>query len=69
MWWYWSSYAFHHPGNHANMLYYDGHVASIQSFMQTGKYVWNCKYPCNLSPWFLIPHSLTTNCDGSSTTI
>jgi hypothetical protein len=51
------------------MLYYDGHVASIQSFMQTGKYVWNCKYPCNLSPWFLIPHSLTTNCDGSSTTI
>jgi len=43
--WPWSSYAFRHPGNRANMLYYDGHVGSIRSYFDTGKFVWNCKFP------------------------
>jgi len=37
--------AFRHPGNRANVLYYDGHVASVVSWMQSGKFVWSWKYP------------------------
>jgi prepilin-type N-terminal cleavage/methylation domain-containing protein/prepilin-type processing-associated H-X9-DG protein len=43
--WQYNYYAFRHPGNRANLLYYDGHVAAIQPRAQTGKYVWNYKYP------------------------
>src|ERR1043166_2731859 len=38
-------YAFRHPGNRINVLYYDGHVASVQHWSQTGKRIWNFKYP------------------------
>lgn len=38
-------YAFRHPGSRANMLYLDGHVASVAHFSQTGKYLFNWKYP------------------------
>jgi prepilin-type processing-associated H-X9-DG protein/prepilin-type N-terminal cleavage/methylation domain-containing protein len=47
-WWdtFWQyHYAFRHPGNRANVLYYDGHVASVPSSLQTGKPVWTYKYP------------------------
>ena len=43
--WQYNYYAFRHPGNRANLLYYDGHVAAIQPRAQTGKYVWNYMYP------------------------
>lgn len=39
------AYAFRHPGNRANVLYFDGHVSSVQHYSQTGQYVWNWKYP------------------------
>jgi len=39
------SYAFRHPGNRANVLYFDGHVSSVQHRMVTGKNVFNWKYP------------------------
>ncbi len=38
-------YAFRHPGNRANVLYYDGHVAAVQSVDHTGKAVYTGKYP------------------------
>jgi prepilin-type N-terminal cleavage/methylation domain-containing protein/prepilin-type processing-associated H-X9-DG protein len=38
-------YAFRHPGNRANMLYYDGHVASVAHWSQTGIKLFNWKYP------------------------
>ncbi len=38
-------YAFRHPGNRANMLYFDGDVASIQHFQVTGKNIFSWKYP------------------------
>ena len=38
-------YAFHHPGHRANMLYFDGHVGSVQHFRVSGKpnfvWIWN----------------------------
>jgi prepilin-type processing-associated H-X9-DG protein len=42
---YYGSYAFRHPGNRANMLYYDGHVGSVRHYAETGKPIWNWKYP------------------------
>ena len=39
------AYAFRHPGNRANVLYFDGHVSSVQHRMVTGKNVFNWKYP------------------------
>ncbi len=39
------SYAFRHPGNRANVLYYDGHAPSVQHYLQTGKHNWTWKYP------------------------
>lgn len=38
-------YAFRHPGQRANMLFYDGHVASVQHWAATGQRLLNCKYP------------------------
>jgi prepilin-type N-terminal cleavage/methylation domain-containing protein/prepilin-type processing-associated H-X9-DG protein len=38
-------YAFRHPGDRANMLYYDGHVVSVQHWSQTGIHLFNWKYP------------------------
>ena len=38
-------YAFRHPGNRANVLYLDGHVASIQHYTLTGKYLWSWNFP------------------------
>lgn len=39
-------YAFRHPGNRANVLYFDGHVSSysVRDYTASG-YVWNWKYP------------------------
>jgi prepilin-type processing-associated H-X9-DG protein/prepilin-type N-terminal cleavage/methylation domain-containing protein len=39
------SYAFRHPGNRANVLYFDGHVAAVQPWRDSGKYVMSWKYP------------------------
>ena len=39
------SYAFRHPGNRANILYFDGHVASVRPWRDSGKYVMSWKYP------------------------
>jgi prepilin-type processing-associated H-X9-DG protein/prepilin-type N-terminal cleavage/methylation domain-containing protein len=39
------SYAFRHPGNRANVLYYDGHVASVLPWTQSGQHVFTWKYP------------------------
>lgn len=43
----WQRYyiAFRHPGNRANVLYYDGHVAAVRHYLQTGKFIWSWKYP------------------------
>jgi len=38
-------YAFRHPGNRANVLYFDGHVAAVRHYMVTGKNVWTWKNP------------------------
>ncbi|MBI4024302.1 MAG: prepilin-type N-terminal cleavage/methylation domain-containing protein [Verrucomicrobia bacterium] len=39
------AYAFRHPGGRANVLYLDGHIASVQHYTVAGKYIWNWKYP------------------------
>ena len=39
------SYAFRHPANSADVLYFDGHAAAAQSWYQTGKYIMSWKYP------------------------
>ncbi|MBI4024735.1 MAG: hypothetical protein HY360_07110 [Verrucomicrobia bacterium] len=28
-----------------NVLYYDGHVGAVRHWSQTGKRIWNYKYP------------------------
>ena len=38
-------YAFRHPGERANMLFLDGHVAAVQHYSKTGKALFNWKYP------------------------
>ncbi|MBI4024925.1 MAG: FCD domain-containing protein [Verrucomicrobia bacterium] len=39
-------YGFRHPGNRANVLYYDGHVAAVQHYLQTGKHILNTGINC-----------------------
>jgi prepilin-type processing-associated H-X9-DG protein len=38
-------YAFRHPGQRANMLFFDGHVAAVQHYSKTGKALFHWKYP------------------------
>jgi len=40
---YW--YAFRHPGQRANVCYYDGHVEAVGHYMKTGQHVFTWKYP------------------------
>lgn len=38
-------YAFRHPGKRANVAFYDGRVASVPSYQDGGKRIFNWKYP------------------------
>jgi prepilin-type processing-associated H-X9-DG protein len=38
-------YAFRHPGERANMLYYDGHLAPVRHYLKTGVALFNWKFP------------------------
>jgi prepilin-type N-terminal cleavage/methylation domain-containing protein/prepilin-type processing-associated H-X9-DG protein len=37
--------AFRHPGQRANILYFDGHIGSVQHCLKTGKYICQWKFP------------------------
>ena len=38
-------YAFRHPGNRINVLYYDGHVGAVEHWSKSGNRIWKYKYP------------------------